>query len=254
MKQGDFSELAKSYTHRTGYSMKVLGMLARSMGAYSSEGFRVADVGAGTGKLTLDLLSLELNVTAVEPNDAMRAEGILATADHTIQWHAGSAESTGLATASANWLLMGSSFHWVDRKLALPEFHRVLTPGGHLTVLWNPRNIDDNDLHNNIEARIRSIVPELTRVSSGSSRYTENMVSNLQETGHFTDVVFVEDEYEVRMTPERYVGAWRSVNDIQAQAGEERFNQIIDAISQEIAGLDEIAVPYKTRSWTAVRV
>lgn len=36
----------------------------------------VADVGAGTGKLTENLIELGLHGYAVEPNDAMRGEGI----------------------------------------------------------------------------------------------------------------------------------------------------------------------------------
>lgn len=35
---------------------------------------KVADIGAGTGKLTENLVSIGLGGFAVEPNDAMRAE------------------------------------------------------------------------------------------------------------------------------------------------------------------------------------
>ena len=52
------------------------------------------------------------------------------------------------------------------------------------------------------------------------------------------------------MTTERYMGAWRSVNDIRVQAGEERFQQIMDMVQERIKHLDSIEVPYKARAWT----
>ena len=85
MKQGDFSELAKAYINRAGYSHTVLNVIGDHIGAFSRPSFFVADVGAGTGKLTLELLSLKLRCVAVEPNDQMRAEGIRLTSESEIE-------------------------------------------------------------------------------------------------------------------------------------------------------------------------
>ena len=74
MKHGDFTALAKEYVNRPGYSQGVLRMIGR-MAGMDRRDFRVADVGAGTGKLTEELAALGLFGCAVEPNDAMRAEG-----------------------------------------------------------------------------------------------------------------------------------------------------------------------------------
>ena len=52
------------------------------------------------------------------------------------------------------------------------------------------------------------------------------------------------------MSHERYLGAWRSVNDIQAQAGPEKFEVLLRQIGEKIASLSEVVVPYKTRAWT----
>ena len=73
MKHGDFTALAKEYTNRPGYSRDVLRMIGR-MAGMDRRDFRVADVGAGTGKLTENLSQIGLTGCAVEPNDAMRAE------------------------------------------------------------------------------------------------------------------------------------------------------------------------------------
>jgi len=250
MKLGDFSKLAKDYVNRTGYSLRVLKALTSYVGA-SRNGFVVADVGAGTGKLTENLAEIKLAGFAVEPNDSMRMEGIrLFENNSAFEWRKGTAEETGLIESSVDWVLMASSFHWTNAELALKEFYRILTPGGFFTALWNPRDLENNPLHKQIESKIHEIVPTLERKSSGSSKYTKHIDMTLVSTGHFKDIIFMEAPHEVVMTKERYIGAWRSVNDIQTQAGEEKFSEILQMIEDEIADMVNIVVPYKTRAWT----
>ena len=251
MQQGDFTALAKSYAkYRSGYSSQV----ARALFSYvraDRPGFTAADVGAGTGIWSRIMLEAGLRCICIEPNDAMRTEGIEHTWSFHPEWKNGTGEETTLADLSVNWVTMASSFHWVKPERALPEFCRVLKPGGYFTALWNPRNIEGNELHESIEAEIYRIVPGLKRKSSGAKKHVSDMPAVLASTGDFGPPIFMESTEEVVMSKERYLGAWRSVNDIQAQAGPERFEEIIRAIEARIAGLDEISVPYLTRAWTA---
>ncbi len=73
MKHGDFTELAKFYGNRPGYSKVVLECLKNHVFNSVGEG-KVADIGAGTGKLTENLGEIGLHGFAVEPNEAMRTE------------------------------------------------------------------------------------------------------------------------------------------------------------------------------------
>jgi len=92
---------------------------------------RVADVGAGTGKLTEVLLGLGCDVVAVEPDDAMRARirGARAVA--------GEAEALPLTDRSVDAVVAGQAFHWFEHELFLAEAARVLRPGGTVGLLWN---------------------------------------------------------------------------------------------------------------------
>ena len=100
---------------------------------------RVADIGAGTGKLTAMLARLGADVTAVEPDPQMLAE--LRRAVPGVRSEPGSAETLPLADASADAVLAGQAMHWFDLDRALPEIARVLAPGGVLAGLWN---VDDD--------------------------------------------------------------------------------------------------------------
>ena len=98
-------------------------------------GPRVLDLGAGTGKLTGALVALGADVSAVEPDPAMRDE--LRRALPAVRVLPGSAEAIPLPDASVDAVLAGNALHWFDMALAGPEIARVLAPGGILAGLWN---------------------------------------------------------------------------------------------------------------------
>lgn len=251
MELGDFTKLAKDYVNRTGYSEIVLRVILSYIEKYNGTVKAVADVGAGTGKLTENLEALGLRGYAVEPNEAMRAEGVkLFQGRDTFAWSEGFAETTHLPENCVDWVLMGSSFHWADAPAALAEFHRILRPGGFFTAIWNPRNLEGSPFHMEIEEEIQKMVPQLKRVSSGSRKNMQGIEGKLLSTEYFIDLFLVEGPHQAVMSSERYMGAWRSVNDIQAQAGEARFREVLDMIEKKISGLDEIVVPYLSRAFT----
>ena len=99
---------------------------------------RVLDLGAGTGKLTRQLLGRGLDVVAVEPSAGMREQ--LARAVPGIPVHPGTAEQIPLGDASVDAVLVAQAWHWVDPARAVPEVARVLAPGGQLGLLWNVRD------------------------------------------------------------------------------------------------------------------
>ena len=253
MKQGDFSELAKNYINRPAYSKLIIDALLKHIN-FDANNFAIADVGAGTGKFTKEIGNLKCKIFAVEPNDAMRSEGVVYTKDFdNISWSKGSGEDTGLASNSVNWVVMASSFHWTDPKKSLPEFSRILKKGGFFTIIYNTRNVQSSPLHQKIESMIKQMVQNLQRVSSGSKNVND-WFSDLTEGNYFKDVMFMECKHTETMTRERYLGAWESVNDIRAQAGETCWGKIMDQIRGIVSAYDKIDVPYKMRAWTAQKV
>lgn len=254
LKSGDFTGLAKDYSqHRPDYSPSVLKALLGLLAKPTAE-IDFVDVGAGTGIWTRMVHGANVrSSTAVEPNDDMRQNG-MADSQHTnIHWLPGSAEATGLPDASADWLSMASSFHWANFDTATQEFHRVLRPGGRFTALWNPRLIEVNPLLVEIEAHLDTLRPNIKRVSSGRSGITETLTEQLWASPYFDDVVYVEGHHVIEMTPERYIGAWRSVNDLRVQLGPEKFDAFLAFVEQRVAGLQVIEATYLTRAWSARR-
>ncbi len=254
MKHGDFTGLAGDYAKfRPGYAPQVataiLGYVGRDVASIDA-----ADLGAGTGIWTRMLAARGVHsVVAVEPNDEMRAQGIESSRDENIVWYKGSAEATGLPAGSADLVSMASSLHWADFDKACDEFHRILRPGGVFAALWNPRLIEANPLLAEIEAQIVRLKPGIQRISSGRSGITERLTDMLSAKPQFVEVIYLEGRHSVRQTPEQYIGAWRSVNDLQVQLGPQLFRQFLDFVEKHVAGCEAIETIYWTRAWAARR-
>lgn len=90
---------------------------------------RVLDLGAGTGRLTRELVGRCRSVIAVEPDDEMRSLISVGTV------LAGAAEAIPLADASVDAVFVGEAFHWFDARRAVAEIARVLRPRGGLAVI-----------------------------------------------------------------------------------------------------------------------
>jgi SAM-dependent methyltransferase len=99
---------------------------------------RVLDLGAGTGKLTRQLLGRGLEVTAVDPSDGMLAE--LRRVLPGVPARLGTAESIPLPDRCVDAVLVAQAWHWVDVDHAVPEVARILSPGGQLGLIWNLRD------------------------------------------------------------------------------------------------------------------
>lgn len=116
-----------------------------------ADAHRVADIGAGTGKLAALLHECGLAVTAVEPDPAMRA--VLAERVPAADVRIGVGESLPLADADVDAVLYGQAWHWVDPDRAANEARRVLRADGTLGLLWNMH--DDRVEHGQYPPRPR---------------------------------------------------------------------------------------------------
>lgn len=251
-RKGDFTGLAHDYhLNRPGYSDAVLSSLLGLL-EQPVTGIDFADIGAGTGIWTRMVAERRPHsITAVEPNADMRSVGQSGVEGDEVIWLEGSAEDTGLSSSSVDWLTMASSFHWADTAVALREFHRVLRPHGLFTALWNPRRIAGNPILEEIEAKIHALKPDLVRVSSGLSGITKVLQDLLVESRLFENIVYMEARHSLVMTPERYIGAWRSVNDLRVQLGPEAFDEFLGFVMRSTRSETCIETEYVTRAWSA---
>lgn len=102
---------------------------------------RVADVGAGTGKLARTVVEAGAEVVAIDPDPGMLA--VLREHVRGVPTFAGTAERMPLPDHSLDAVLLGQAWHWVDPVPASAEAGRVLRTGGVLGLVWNIRDESD---------------------------------------------------------------------------------------------------------------
>ena len=95
----------------------------------------IAEIAAGTGKLTRTLARVAGTLVAVEPDDDLRA--VLQRVLPDVEAVSGTAEEIPLAAGSADVVCAGQAFHWFDVDRALAETRRVLRPRGIVIAGWN---------------------------------------------------------------------------------------------------------------------
>ncbi len=200
---------------------------------------RVLDLGAGTGKLTRQLVGRGLDVVAVEPSAGMREQ--LAGAVPGVTLMGGTAEAIPLPDHSVDAVLVAQAWHWVDPLRAVPEVARVLAPGGRLGLVWNIR--DER------EAWVR----ELGRVMHGD----DDPRSPAPAVGPpFTPLQRHDIEWRYRVTPEAVIDLVTSRSYVITLAPAPRaalLAQVRTLINThpDLAGRAEIEVPYVTECYRA---
>jgi len=97
---------------------------------YEELGFKnaiIADIGAGTGKVTKGFLAKGSTVYAIEPD----ADMIKVLCNNLAGFPGcipiiSTAENTGIPDGKIDIIFCGNSYHWFDKSAAIPEFKRIL--------------------------------------------------------------------------------------------------------------------------------
>ncbi len=141
-----FEEAATVYEHsRPGYPAEAVDWLNGALGL--GPGRRVADLAAGTGKLTRALLGSGADVIAVEPVAAMR-ETLAGTmprgADgRRVPVVAAVAQALPVGDGRLDAVTVAQGFHWFATRDTVAEIRRVVRSGGGLGLVWNHRDPTD---------------------------------------------------------------------------------------------------------------
>lgn len=134
-----FSNRVNDYVkYRPGYPTLIIDFLLQDFNLGTDK--LVADIGAGTGISTELFLKAGYRVIAVEPNDPMRDKAVELLGNWPgFKAQNGTAEDTGLATASIDAVIAGQAFHWFNAEKTRAEFKRILKPNGVIALIWNER-------------------------------------------------------------------------------------------------------------------
>ncbi|WP_407310091.1 class I SAM-dependent methyltransferase [Desulfosporosinus sp. SB140] len=161
-----FSNKVSDYVkYRPSYPKELIDYLINQVGF--SQNTVIADIGAGTGKLTKLLADNVKFVYAVEPNDNMRSAcNAYCKEYNNVAAIDGSAEDTGLHNHSIDFVTVAQAFHWFDRNKSRIEFQRILKPKGKVVLVWNSK-VTENALIKENDEFFRRVCPDFKGFSGG---------------------------------------------------------------------------------------
>jgi ubiquinone/menaquinone biosynthesis C-methylase UbiE len=202
---------------------------------------RVLDLGAGTGKLTRQLVELGADVVAVEPGDEMRA--VLVEAVPGVDVRAGNAEAIPLEDASVDAITVAQAFHWFRVDDALREMHRVLKPGGSFALLWNEWDEEDA-----LMRALNEVVNTLRPTGTHSGRHYEELQESPLFGGREERSFHHADEVPAAVAVERI----SSVSALAAAEAGDRERALGEV--RKLAGTGTVRFPMITKVYVADRV
>jgi SAM-dependent methyltransferase len=163
--------------YRPRYGREVVEALESACGLMPSH--VMADVGCGTGFSAEPFLQNGNRVVGIEPNLEMREAGESYLANYPkFEMREGTAERTGLANQSVDFVLAGQAFHWFPRDEARVEFARVLKPDGWCVLIWHDRSTDATPF-------LRTYEEFLQRYSVDYDRVVHRQVANFDVLREF---------------------------------------------------------------------
>ncbi len=165
--------------YRPDYAAACVDFIVRVCGW--KKGSRIADLGAGTGIFTRQLLDAGFFVTAVEPGEDMRAALSESLGEHpNLSVLDTPAERTGLPSHSLDGITAAQSFHWFDPAAFLMECRRVLQPDGWVALVWNMRD-PEHPLTQETADICRRHCPDFRGFSNSDGWQTQNVSQVLGE-------------------------------------------------------------------------
>lgn len=125
MSLNTFTGKAEFYHSRPTYPIECIDYLIQEFDL--NENSVIADIGAGTGILSIPFLEKGMTVFSVEPNSDMFTEltNTLSQCQKATCFQ-NTAENTGLADRSCDLIVVGSALHWFDIEKFKLECKRIL--------------------------------------------------------------------------------------------------------------------------------
>lgn len=194
MNENIFDGVGEIYSkYRPAYPIALIKHL-KSIGLTSNS--IVADIGAGTGILTIELLKICAKVYAIEPNNDMRSISEKTNNGNSkfISVNA-VAEDTTLLDESIDFITAAQSFHWFNKLTFKAECQRILKPNGKVILIWNRRN-ETSKIVQDIDEINRKYCPLFSGSTNGmrganTETDYQDFFINGYETKYFpNDIVF----------------------------------------------------------------
>ena len=197
------------------------------------------ELGAGTGKLTEQLVALGHDVHATDPDAAMLE--ILQARLPGVRTTEAVAEEIPGPDSVYDVVVGAQCFHWFDFDRALPEIVRVLKPGGSVALTWNQRD---------------ERIPWVRKLGQiiGTSEQVEDPTEILKQSLRFLYVeteTFKHWQFVNRDSIQDLVRSRSNIAVLDDEARAAKMQELLAFYDDYGRGMDGMQLPYLTRCFRA---
>jgi SAM-dependent methyltransferase len=206
------------------------------------EAATVLELGAGTGKLTAQLVDLGHDVVATDPDQAMLSR--LARNLPEVRTIKASAEELPVGDRAFDAVVAAQAFHWFDLDRALPEIARALKAGGRIGLVWNQRD---------------ESVPWVRRLGTiiGTQEQLDEPAQALADSGLFGEVEvasYAHWQQIDRKSIQDLVLSRSNVAVLDEDGRAAKLAEVVAFYDEYGRGMDGMQLPYVTRCFRATVV
>ena len=185
----------------------------------------------------------------------MRARGVERAAPFgdRLEFVGGTAEETERPDGSADLIVCAQAFHWVDPSRGLPEFARVLRPGGGLAIFWNDRDRDWE--HGAVAAELEALVSRYNPAYCCEYR-DRDWPEIIAASGRFSPAERQVFRHGVTMDADSLVGLTRSfsyVRNVLDDARRGAFEEEVRELVRALHGGKPFTLGYRSELYAAQR-
>lgn len=213
---------------------------------YTKEGFneksKIADVGAGTGIFSEQLLKQGSQVILVEPNDGMLEEARKKLCNYKNAYFlSSSAEKIELSSHSLDYITVAQAFHWFNLKKFKSECKRLLVDDGKVLLTWN---ITDS------ESKVIQDLAYLNKLYLGSCYNTRDKEDLKYYLKFFKEYILNYFDNDLELNIDQFIGRCLS-RSYSPSENDDIYDEYIDGLNSifyDNSKEGKIIIKNKTRS------
>ena len=182
------------------------------------------DIGAGTGKATIQFAKKDFRINAVEIGEDMAEILINKCADYpSVSIDVASFEEWSRSDEQKyDMVYSAQAFHWIDKNIKYKKCYELLKDKGHLVLFWYNPSDDKLDKTRVIQEKIDTIVDKYVSnyfIDNGKPKRAEHdgvykgdeREAEIESSGLFELLEKLEYTHEIKENAEQYLKAMKSV-------------------------------------------
>jgi SAM-dependent methyltransferase len=243
--------------YRPAYRESMLAMLRETFGPDGRGA--LLDLGCGTGSLAIPLAPMFEHVLAMDPDDAMRAEGERIARERgitNIEWRFGGSHDLTPQLGTFRLVTIGNAFHWMDRARTIEALYPLVTDDGGIAIVGYGYPFADEvplaPWRRAIEAIVRRYNDRFRGFGMAVSPDDRHQTHVLKSK--FTRMNVWLERYEQRWTIDEMVGNLYSSSYCNPRLRGDRaseFERELRAVIAPFASSGVLSEPYETHAMTA---